>query len=302
MGDKRKSEKMETKVTYQRRFSKEQKPVDFHTTISSISSDGVSGKIIIKEFLKVYVRQRRKCEQRTDSSDSKVVSVSSSSRRRSRRVRNTSSVLRGPLHDSLFDHCFRNIWMESPEEKRNPCTYLSCWWFYMYTVEHNRERVLTWIKKNNIFSKRYVFVPIVLWSHWSLLIFCHLGESIQSKTRTPCMLLLDSLHTLGPLRVEPLIRSLVLDLYKTEDRPENNDMVQKIPLLVPKVPQQRNGEECGIFVLYYTNLFLESAPESFSISRGYPYFMKEDWFTEEELERFYVRLEYFGTESSDSEE
>lgn len=40
-----------------------------------------------------------------------------------------------------------------------------------------------------------------------------------------------------------------------------------------QVPQQRNGEECGNFVLYYINLFIESAPENFSISEGYPYFV-----------------------------
>lgn len=40
-----------------------------------------------------------------------------------------------------------------------------------------------------------------------------------------------------------------------------------------QVPQQRNDEDCGNFVLYYINLFLESAPENFSISKGYPYFV-----------------------------
>lgn len=43
-------------------------------------------------------------------------------------------------------------------------------------------------------------------SHWSLLIFCHFGESLQSKTRRPCMLLLDSLEMGNPRRVEPDIR------------------------------------------------------------------------------------------------
>lgn len=81
------------------------------------------------------------------------------------------------------------------------------------------------------------------------------------------------------------------------------------------MPQQRNGEECGIFVLYFINLFLQSAPENFSILKGYPYFvsslfsdmvhygqhflfsgiissnflefqMKEDWFDFEGLENF----------------
>lgn len=44
-----------------------------------------------------------------------------------------------------------------------------------------------------------------------------------------------------------------------------------------QVPQQRNGEDCGIFVLYFINLFLEGAPENFSIFEGYPYFVSS-WF------------------------
>ncbi|KAL0389256.1 UNVERIFIED_CONTAM: putative ubiquitin-like-specific protease 2B [Sesamum calycinum] len=265
MGDKRTAEEMESEVTCQRTFS-EEKPSDSQTKISSLSSgvhenhdkssgetknedkknDGIFRKRSLNKCLIPYARRRRKCEQGSDSSDWEVASASFLSRTESRRLRRVSSVLREPLRDNLFDHCFR--------------------------------------------------------SHWFLLIFCHLGESLESSTRTPCMLLLDSLHTLGPLRLEPLIRRFVLDIYETEDRPECKDMVQNIPLLVPQVPQQRNGEECGIFVLYYTNLFLENAPENFSISEGYPYFMKEDWFTEEELEGFYKRLESLGTESSDSDE
>ncbi|KAJ6374436.1 hypothetical protein OIU78_030037 [Salix suchowensis] len=150
--------------------------------------------------------------------------------------------------------------------------------------------VLTWIKKKQIFSKKYVLVPIVRWSHWSLLILCHLGESLQSKLRTPCMLLLDSLEKAGPRCLEPDIRKFVLDIYKSEGRAENKELISKIPLLVPKVPQQRGGEECGNYVLYYINLFVQGAPENFSMD-DYPYFMKQNWFSHECLEAFFEKLE-----------
>ena len=45
--------------------------------------------------------------------------------------------------------------------------------------------------------------------HWSLLIFCHFGESTKSETRTPCMLLLDSLEKANPRQLEPDIRKYV---------------------------------------------------------------------------------------------
>ncbi|KAG6683872.1 hypothetical protein I3842_12G034200 [Carya illinoinensis] len=127
----------------------------------------------------------------------------------------------------------------------------------------------------HIFSKKYVFVPIICWSHWSLLIFCHFGESLQSKTRTPCMLLLDSLEMGNPRRLEPNIRKFVLDIYEAEGRFQ--------------VSQQRNGEECGQFVLYFMKLFMEGSPEGFSIG-DYPYFMKKIWFTPEGLDSFCQKL------------
>ncbi|XWS51361.1 hypothetical protein CRYUN_Cryun12cG0170200 [Craigia yunnanensis] len=130
-------------------------------------------------------------------------------------------------------------------------------------------------------------------SHWSLLIFCHFGESLRSKTRTPCMLLLDSLQMANPRRLEPDIRKFVFDIYRAEGRPEKKQMIYRIPLLVPKVPQQRDGKECGYFVLYFISLFVEGAPENFSVE-GYPYFMRKDWFIAEGVDRFCERLDSFG--------
>lgn len=98
--------------------------------------------------------------------------------------------------------------------------------------------------------------------HWSLLILCHFGESLESETSTPCMLLLDSLEMTNPKRLEPDIRKyvsstslnfsccssklelyildsgitrFVMDIYKEEGRPYQKEAIEKIPLLVPKV-------------------------------------------------------------------
>ncbi|KAE8657134.1 Cysteine proteinases superfamily protein, putative isoform 2 [Hibiscus syriacus] len=82
----------------------------------------------------------------------------------------------------------------------------------------------------------------------------------------------------------PDVNQFVFNIYKAEGRPENRQTIYQIPLLVPKVPQQGNGKECGNFVLYFIKSFVESAAENFSIE-DYPYFMKKDWFRAEEVER-----------------
>ncbi|KAI4343657.1 hypothetical protein L6164_010979 [Bauhinia variegata] len=129
-------------------------------------------------------------------------------------------------------------------------------------------------------------VPLKPRDLWTLLILCNFGESSQSTTRTRCMLLLDSLEMADAKRFEPEIRKFVQDIYKTQGRPETKDAIYRIPFLVPEVPQQRDGEACGSFVLYFINLFLQKAPEIFNMN-GYPYFMNKNWFTLEGLVDFF---------------
>ncbi|XVF54631.1 hypothetical protein PTKIN_Ptkin05aG0197000 [Pterospermum kingtungense] len=207
--------------------------------------------------------------------------------------KNSISKQKTKMDDGAFQCYLENLWRTFPEDKRSAFAYFDCLWFALYRNSSFREKVLSWIKKKQIFSKKYVLVPIVCWSHWSLVIFCHFGESLQSKTKTPCILLLDSLQMANPMRLEPDIRKFVFDIYKAEGRPEEKQMIYRIPLLVPKVPQQRDDKECGNFVLYYLNLFVESAPENFTVE-GYPYFMKKDWFNAEGVDRFCETLDSFG--------
>ncbi|XP_027339068.1 probable ubiquitin-like-specific protease 2B isoform X2 [Abrus precatorius] len=184
------------------------------------------------------------------------------------------------LDSGVFDAYLKKIWKSFPEDRKKTFTYFDSLWFSLYRTA-SKDKVLSWIKKEHIFSKA---------GHWSLLILCHFGESLQSTTRSRCMLLLDSLEMANPRRLEPEIRRFVVDIFKTGDRPETKPLVSQIPLLVPKVPQQRDGNECGLFVLYFINLFLTLAPMNFSM-KGYPYFMKKDWFTAKGLDEFYERLD-----------
>ncbi|XP_058781966.1 probable ubiquitin-like-specific protease 2A isoform X2 [Vicia villosa] len=189
------------------------------------------------------------------------------------------------LDSQVFENYLAKIWKSFSEDRKMSFAYLDSLWFSLYRNPSSKDKVLSWINKERIFTKAYVFVPIVCWGHWNLLIFCHFGENLGSVAESRCMLLLDSLEMANPRRLEPEIRRFVQDIYKAGDRPETKHLISKIPLLVPKVPQQKDGTECGNFVLYFIKLFLELAPDHFSMD-GYPYFMKKDWFTFEELDRF----------------
>ncbi|MED6108565.1 hypothetical protein PIB30_025388 [Stylosanthes scabra] len=243
----------------------------------------------------VYIRRRKKSEPVKDAIGSVADSLPSCSSDMSQKVQSKRKRKsddkeelcqpREKLDSGSFDAYLEKIWWGLSEEKKRRCTYFDSLWFSLYRTDSSKGKVLSWIKKAHIFSKAYVFVPIVCWGHWNLLILCHFGENSQTNTRSRCMLLLDSLAMANPRRLEPEIRRFVLDIYQTADRPENKKIISRIPLLIPKVPQQRDGNECGNFVLYFINLFINLAPDDFSME-GYPYFMKKDWFTHEGLDRF----------------
>ncbi|CAN8254891.1 unnamed protein product [Cochlearia groenlandica] len=208
-----------------------------------------------------------------------------------------ASKLLKKLQSNSFGDYLEDLWSSFSDEKKNSFVYLDCLWFSMYKSENKsiRSSVLQSVKTKEIFSKKYVFLPIVYWSHWTLLIFCNFGDELDSDNGNTCMLFLDSLNTTNSSqRLEADIRKFVLDIFKDERKTENMRLVDAIELFVPEVPQQTNAVECGSFVLYYIQRFIEDAPENFSVD-DYPYFMKEDWFSHEDLREFCNKLDSLGT-------
>ena len=57
----------------------------------------------------------------------------------------------------------RDIWSRISEEQRNSFVYLDSLWFSLYMQSPFKEKVLNWVKRKNIFSKKYIMVPIVMW-------------------------------------------------------------------------------------------------------------------------------------------
>ncbi|WOH08382.1 hypothetical protein DCAR_0727821 [Daucus carota subsp. sativus] len=68
--------------------------------------------------------------------------------------------------------------------------------------------------------------------------------------------------------------------------PENCNHNKQPFLLDILVPKQKDALSCGYFVLLYAILFLQSCPDTFSATKGYPYFIKKSWFSDDTIESF----------------
>ncbi|KAI3831557.1 hypothetical protein MKX03_029515 [Papaver bracteatum] len=181
-------------------------------------------------------------------------------RRPSKRIINSKIPVRkeDQLDSNKFQFYFEDmLWSSLSAETKNSFAYLDCFWFSLYREGLPKARVLTWVKGGHVLSKKYVLVPLSF-------DLCHFGESLESRTTKPCMLLLDSLEMADPRQFEPDIRSMfIFDIYKVEGKLDHKKAIRKFLCW--------NKDDCGFFVLYFIDLFMRYAPHKFSIDERIPF-------------------------------
>ncbi|KAL2543189.1 Ubiquitin-like-specific protease 1D [Abeliophyllum distichum] len=126
-----------------------------------------------------------------------------------------------------------------------------------------------WWKGVNIFEKAYIFLPIHENLHWSLVIFCIPDKEDESG---PILLHLDSLKLHSSKQIFGNIRSFLIEEWKVLRQGESKSqfliadkiwqkLSRRIDEKIIEVPQQKNDYDCGLFVLYFMERFLEDVPE-----------------------------------------
>ncbi|KAL9226327.1 hypothetical protein vseg_002155 [Gypsophila vaccaria] len=124
-----------------------------------------------------------------------------------------------------------------------------------------------WWKGVNIFEKTYIFLPINEDKHWSLVIIC-----ISDEDSGPVILHLDSLGLHCTSTIFRNVKSLLENEWRflKEDAeavnfPVPDTMKDNLPDgIIGKTieaPRQTNDYDCGLFVLYYIERFIDDAPE-----------------------------------------
>uniref|UniRef100_A0ACD5W716 Uncharacterized protein n=1 Tax=Avena sativa TaxID=4498 RepID=A0ACD5W716_AVESA len=212
-------------------------------------------------------------------------------KRSSKRIANSrrDKMNNDKLDTDIFESYMEDLWKRIDEDKKSAYTYFDSIWFYMYNSGNNKANVLKWIKAKKIFSRQYVFVPIVCWGHWSLLVLCNFGERNYSDTKKkPRMLLLDSLRTTDPVNLRSTITRLIVDIFKTEERLDSEQFINDVHIEFPEVPQQ-TGDDSGIYVLFFIHCFLQDKESGEDFSQ----LPKEIMFNSEELENFQKDVDSF---------
>ncbi|CAL9054012.1 unnamed protein product [Musa banksii] len=131
------------------------------------------------------------------------------------------------------------------------------------------EKLRRWWKGVNIFQKSYIFIPVHGDMHWSLVIICIPAKEDECG---PIVLHLDSLGIHDSSSIFDVIeRFLKVEwnyINQISPRPDLpiseriwRHLSRRIEKKKIKVPQQKNEYDCGLFVLYFMERFIEEAPE-----------------------------------------
>ena len=153
-------------------------------------------------------------------------------------------------------------------------------------------RVERWTRGVDVFAKRFLLVPVLDQQHWSLAIVCHPGElakrAIARERREldvgatededededcparPCVIHMDSLRMHSAKKIEKWLRCfLEMEWRKRHSDEEPFTLRERtaraggppadLLLAMPKVPQQTNSCDCGVYTLRYGQEFLARA-------------------------------------------
>lgn len=166
------------------------------------------------------------------------------------------------------------------------------------------ESLSRWTSGVEIFSKKFLFVPICMHLHWTLAIVCNPGNIWQWNSKSndsserPCILYFDSLGTYVFSRTCQRLLCSYLEMewrkrhsqWKIdESRNAIPSCLEHMPIWNISAPQQKNDFDCGLFILHYVIRFLMEPPNGGNFTSRNALHV-ENWFTNEDIKVFREKM------------
>lgn len=164
-------------------------------------------------------------------------------------------------------------------------------------AEQCYERVKSWTKKIDIYSKKMLIFPICDEEHWFVIIVCNPGQVLSQKNNSdfekerrrqmklegrgcdPFLLVLDSLNSTHSTALSRIRSYLQFEYMEKKGYPLTFGR-DKMEEKHPEIPQQPNSCDCGIFLLHYVELVFKDFDKF--LGAKLPNLSK--WFTEKEID------------------
>ncbi|XP_018449965.2 LOW QUALITY PROTEIN: ubiquitin-like-specific protease 1C [Raphanus sativus] len=157
-------------------------------------------------------------------------------------------------------------------------------------------RLRRWWKGFDLFRKSYIFIPIHEDRHWSLVIICIPDKEDESGLT---ILHLDSLGFHPTRSILNNVKRFLIEEWSylnqdasLPDLPISEkiwrDLPDRINEAEVKVPQQKNDFDCGLFVLFFIQRFIEDAPQRLKLQDlG---MIHKEWFKPSEASALRIKI------------
>ncbi|KAJ8758999.1 hypothetical protein K2173_003237 [Erythroxylum novogranatense] len=217
----------------------------------------------------------------------------------------------GYLTSPIMNFYIRYLWLNASPAKRAKGDYHVFNTFFYKKLKQamtdkgsNKEssfaKFRRWWRGVNLFQKAYLLIPIHEDLHWSLVIICIPDKEDESG---PIILHLDSLGLHAKRSVFDNIKSYLKDEWNylnqgrsTYDLPIADKIWKHLPRRIGErkidVPQQTNDYDCGLFVLFFMERFIEEAPERLKKKdlAMFDFQFGKKWFRPEEASSLRVKI------------
>lgn len=227
------------------------------------------------------------------------------------------------LNDVIVDFYLKYLFLEGVGRAVAERSHVFCSFFYKQLSRkrvagedcasvpdaHTRhQRVKTWTRHVDIFTKDFLFVPVNYEAHWFLVVVCFpaleesvtvqlerpsgewkpaltgppppdcssLGCTKKAVVRRPCLLIMDSLKTSMHNNVCRLLREYLQEEWLV--RRGKRRVFSHMTSSHCRVPQQDNSSDCGVFLLHYVEMFLKNPIVHFELP---PHL--EGWFRRQQV-------------------
>ncbi|KAI2799302.1 hypothetical protein BLOT_014463 [Blomia tropicalis] len=129
------------------------------------------------------------------------------------------------------------------------------------------ENLKKWTKDVDLFSKDFVFFPLIKDSHWFLAILCYIGNMIsppeksfysEEKVYKPTIIYMDSLSLTKRNDITKTFQKYLKFEFENTRQGSARLHWENFQEVYASVPRQNNSYDCGIFVLHYIELFLKN--------------------------------------------
>ncbi|OXB83463.1 UNVERIFIED_CONTAM: hypothetical protein H355_006310 [Colinus virginianus] len=167
------------------------------------------------------------------------------------------------LNDEVINF-YMNLLVERNKKDNYPALYAFSTFFYPKLISSGYGAVRRWTRNVDLFKHDIILVPIHLREHWTLVVV-----DVRKKTIT----YFDSLGKKGDKICETVLQYLQEESWEKQKVKLSCSEWTLRNMEAHEIPQQSNGNDCGVFMCKYADYVSREKPITFT-ENHMPYFRK----------------------------